>query len=82
MPFPSPGDLPNPGIESGSPVLQADSLVTEHIAVISWAPSIHMIILHSINSHQLYAICLGRVPGVTLENKIMDKGPFLKEFIV
>ena len=26
LPFPSPGDLPNPGIEPGSPVLQADSL--------------------------------------------------------
>ena len=26
--FPSPGDLPNPGIEPGSPVLQADSLPT------------------------------------------------------
>ena len=24
-PIPSPGDLPNPGIEPGSPVLQADS---------------------------------------------------------
>ena len=24
--FPSPGDLPNPGIEPGSPALQADSL--------------------------------------------------------
>ena len=24
--FPSPGDLPDPGIEPGSPVLQADSL--------------------------------------------------------
>ena len=29
LPFPSPRDLPNPGIESGSPALQADSLVTE-----------------------------------------------------
>ena len=28
-PFPSPGDLPNPGIEPGSPALQADSLLTE-----------------------------------------------------
>ena len=28
-PFPSPGDLPNPGIELGSPALQADSLPTE-----------------------------------------------------
>ena len=27
--FPSPGDLSNPGIEPGSPALQADSLLTE-----------------------------------------------------
>ena len=25
LPFPSPGDLPNPGIESGSPALQTDA---------------------------------------------------------
>ncbi|XP_070640031.1 transmembrane protein 164 isoform X7 [Bos indicus] len=29
LPFPSPGDLPNPGIEAGSPALQANSLSTE-----------------------------------------------------
>ena len=29
LPFPSPGDLPDPGIEAGSPALQADSLPTE-----------------------------------------------------
>ena len=29
LPFPSPGDLPNLGIKSGSPTLQADSLPTE-----------------------------------------------------
>ena len=29
LPFPSPGDLPNPGIEPGSPALQADPLLTE-----------------------------------------------------
>ena len=28
-PFPSPGILPNPGIESGSPALQADALTSE-----------------------------------------------------
>ena len=27
--FPSPGDLPNPGIEPGSPTLQADALPSE-----------------------------------------------------
>ena len=29
LPFPSLGDLPNPGIEPGYPVLQMDSLLTE-----------------------------------------------------
>ena len=29
LPFPSPGDLPNPGIEPRSPTLQADSLLSE-----------------------------------------------------
>ena len=33
LPFPSPGDLPNPGIEPGSPALQADSLLTELIKI-------------------------------------------------
>ena len=28
-PFPSPGDLPDPGIEPGSPALQADALSSE-----------------------------------------------------
>ena len=29
VPFPAPGALPDPGIESGSPALQADSLPSE-----------------------------------------------------
>ena len=29
LPFPSPGDLPYPGIEPGSPTLQADTLPSE-----------------------------------------------------
>ena len=29
LPFPSPGDLPNPGIEPGSPAFQADTLTSE-----------------------------------------------------
>ena len=29
LPFPSPGDPPDPAIEPGSPVLQADSLLSE-----------------------------------------------------
>ena len=29
LPFPSLGDLPNPGIEPGSPALEADALTSE-----------------------------------------------------
>ena len=29
LPFPSPGELPNPGIEPESPTLQADALTAE-----------------------------------------------------
>ena len=31
LPFPSPGDLPDLGIEPGSPALQADSLPTKQL---------------------------------------------------
>ena len=31
LPLPSPGDLPNPGIEPGSPTLQADPLPSEPV---------------------------------------------------
>ena len=34
VPFPSPGDLPNPVIEPGSPALQADALLSE----LPWKP--------------------------------------------
>ena len=30
VPFPSPGDLPNPGIKPGSPALQTDALLCEN----------------------------------------------------
>ena len=29
LPFPSPGDVPNPGTDAGSPALKVDSLPTE-----------------------------------------------------
>ena len=33
LPFPSPGHLPNPEIESRSPTLQADSLLSEPLLI-------------------------------------------------
>ena len=35
LPFPSAGDLPNPGIKPGSPALQAGSLLTELLGTLS-----------------------------------------------
>ena len=36
LPFPSPGDLPNPGIEPGSPALQTDALPSEPLGKPKW----------------------------------------------
>ena len=36
LPFPPPGDLPNPGIEPASPALRADSLPPNHFGSHHW----------------------------------------------
>ena len=37
LPFPSPGDLPDPGIEPGSPAFQADALTSEpEVTYLNW----------------------------------------------
>ena len=41
LPFPSPGDLPDPGIEPGSPALLADALPSEIRLPTSNSESIH-----------------------------------------
>ena len=51
--IPSPGDLPNPGIEPGSPALQADSLPSE-----SPAPGPHLTSLKSKSQKDQFALVL------------------------
>ena len=51
--FPSPGDLPNPGIEPGSPALQADALPPELPMA---APFIEKITLSPLYSSVTYVI--------------------------
>ena len=46
LPFPSPGELPDPGIEPGSPTLQADSLPSEPPR----KPRRHQILSHSFHA--------------------------------
>ena len=40
LPFPSPGNLPNPGIKPKSPELQADSLPSDHQESLSVTPDL------------------------------------------
>ena len=48
LPFPSPEDLPNPGIEPGTPTLQADALPSEPpgklTLVTPWMGSIKLVL--------------------------------------
>ena len=46
LPFPSPGNLPNPGIEPQSPALQADSSLTE-LQGLTWATIVNKHITNS-----------------------------------
>jgi len=41
LPFPSPGDLPDPGIEPRSPAVRADSLPSEPPAKVIQPVSVH-----------------------------------------
>ena len=43
LPFPSPGGLPNPGIEPRSPTLQADSLLSE--PQVKPTPKLHLFVI-------------------------------------
>ena len=47
LPFPSPGDLPNPGIEPSFPALQVNSLLSESES--------HSILSDSLRPHRLYS---------------------------
>ena len=49
--FPSPGDLPHPAIEPGSPALQADSLPSE----LQGRSQSHSVVSDSLRHHGLYS---------------------------
>ena len=47
LPFPPPGDLPDPAIEPGSPTLQADSLLSEPAGINAMLPALEAWSLNS-----------------------------------
>ena len=52
VPLPSPGDLPNPGIEPGSPAFQADALTSEPPGKPSNGPQVHEKLFYITNNHE------------------------------
>ena len=61
LPFPSPGDLPKPGIKPESPTLQADSLPSEPPDIINthihiWWPWARHCSEHSVNTNSILII--------------------------
>ena len=70
LPFPSPGDLPDPGIEPGSPALWADSLPSEPpgkslIKLLSLSVGLRVLKVHKWLNH-VYE-------GKSTENQILDE---------
>ena len=58
VPFPSPGDLPDPGIEPRSPILQADALTSEPL-VIFFCPMFSKYFTTNIGDNINTVICKG-----------------------
>ena len=61
LPFPSPGDFPDPGIEPVSPASQADSLPSEPLGFVikpEWIPQ--SCVLSHTESHSAVHLCLGQ----------------------
>ena len=55
VPFPSPGDLLNPGIKPGSPAFQADSLLSEPPRKLRYMYSVQLSSLQLLSRVRLFA---------------------------
>ena len=71
LPFPSPGDLPYPGTEPGSRVLQTDSLPAETPGKIKEAKTIQQRKI-SIQDFQIRQLMLVRKNYVSYQQRITD----------
>ena len=65
LPFPPPGDLPDPGIKAMSPALQADSLPSEH-------PKYHILVYTLLAVSQIMAGRTDTHPCSGVPNTVLD----------
>ena len=56
LPFPSPGDLPDPGIEPTSPAWQGDSLPLSHL--VSPQLNVHVSLWTKVAPHMCVCVCV------------------------
>ena len=73
LPFPSPGDLPDPGIEPGYPILQADSLPSE-------PPGNHSLLCNKNNIDREKGIYNLSFPIPEMSVQHFEKSAFIKKF--
>ena len=63
LPFPSPGDVPNPGIEPRSPTLQADSVPPEPLEKVHFTDTPILNLCHLTHDNHLRISCRHHVPS-------------------
>ena len=63
LPFPSPGDVPNPGIEPRSPTLQADSVPPEPLEKVHFTDTPILNLCHPTHDNHLRISCRHHVPS-------------------
>ena len=68
QPFPSPGDLPDPGIEPRSPALQADSLLSEALGKPNFPLAIYF--THA-GVRQCYSLLIAPSPSPTVYMSVL-----------
>ena len=59
LPFPSPGDLPDPGTEPRSPSLQADALPSSYLIPLFFIIAFHFQISYKISAEKLFDGLIG-----------------------
>ena len=72
--FPSPGYLPNPGIEPGSPALQADSLPSEPPGKPLTISGKHPIISYNVSGQEIYILIFSGSAGKESACNVGDLG--------